>query len=99
LNDASSKVEEVYELDKSGAFSDKANESAARLVRRQLAKAAALLRDLTYTAWIESAKDAARGDALSNPINPANPRYSPETGTAPPGPAVRNPALSAQENR
>jgi hypothetical protein len=100
LNDASSQVEEVYELDQSGAFSDKANESAARLVRRQLAKAAALLRDLTDTAWIESAKDAARPDALSNPINPGNPRYNPETGTAPPGPAVRNPALTgAQEKR
>jgi hypothetical protein len=60
------------------------------LVRTQLAKAASLLRDLTYTAWVESAKEPVRGDALSNPINAQNPRYNPETGTAPPGPAVRN---------
>jgi hypothetical protein len=55
----------------------------------QLAKAAALLRDLTYTAWIESATAAPSGGPESNPINRANPRYNPETGTAPPGPAVR----------
>src|SRR5215468_6675831 len=56
LDDAAAHVDEVYELDKSGALADKTNERAAKLVRMQLAKAAALLRDLTYTAWIESAK-------------------------------------------
>jgi hypothetical protein len=90
LDDASSHVEEVYMLDKSGALGDKSNEQAARLVRMQLGKAAALLRDLTYTAWIESAQPTAgRGGAESNPINRANPKYNPETGTAPPGPAVK----------
>ncbi|MBO0719594.1 MAG: hypothetical protein J2P41_02155 [Blastocatellia bacterium] len=67
----------------------KNNEEAAHLVRIQLAKAAALLRDLTYTAWVESAKPAVRGGATeTNPINRSNPRYNPETGTAPPGPPV-----------
>jgi hypothetical protein len=82
-------VEEVYILDKTGAFADKTNEPAARLVRGQLAKAAALLRDLTYTAWLESAKPPASGDTLSNPIDRSNPRYNPETGTAAPGLPVR----------
>src|SRR6516225_2059462 len=49
LDDAATHVEEVYQLDSSSALSDKDNEQAARLVRGQLAKAAALLRDLTYT--------------------------------------------------
>ena len=89
LDDAASHVEEVYILDKSGALADKGNEQAGQLVRMQLAKAAALLRDLTYTAWIESAKPAPRGGPESNPINRTNPRYNPETGTAAPGPAVR----------
>jgi hypothetical protein len=99
LDDAYSHMEEVYQLDKAGAFSDKANASAAALVRTQLAKAAALLRDLTYTAWIESARSTPRGDALSNPISTANPRYNPETGTAPPGPPVRNPATAGAQGK
>jgi hypothetical protein len=91
LDDAATHVEEVYQLDKSGALADKTNEQAAKLVRMQLAKAAALLRDLTYTAWIESAKaPAAGGGPEANPINQANPRYNPETGTAPPGAPIRN---------
>jgi hypothetical protein len=89
LDDAASHVEEVYILDKSGALADKTNEPAARLVKSQLAKAAALLRDLTYTAWIESAKPVTRGSTEGNPVNRANPKYNPETGTAAPGPAVK----------
>lgn len=89
LDDAASHVEEVYILDKSGALADKTNEPAARLVKSQLAKAAALLRDLTYTAWVESAKAPVRGGAEANPISRSNPHYNPETGTAAPGPAVK----------
>jgi hypothetical protein len=88
LDDASTHVEEVYAFDKAGAFADKNNEPAAGLVRRQLAQAAALLRDLTCTAWVESARPPASGGPDSNPISRANPRYNPETGTAAPGPAV-----------
>jgi len=90
LDDAASHVEEVYVLDKAGAFADKNNEAAGKLARGQLAKAAALLRDLTYTAWMESAKPmAARGGADANPVSQTNPKYNPETGTAAPGAAVR----------
>ena len=90
LDDAATHVEEVYQLDKSGALADKNNEPAARLARTQLAKAAGLLRDLTYTAWVESAKPPAGRGGDSNPISRTNPRYNSETGTAPPGPPVRN---------
>jgi hypothetical protein len=93
LDDASTHVEEVYILDKAGAFADKTNEAAARLAKSQLAKAAALLRDLTYTAWVESAKPASTGAAAPNPISRTNPGYNPETGTAAPGPAVRRDRL------
>jgi hypothetical protein len=90
LDDASTHVEEVYQLDRSGALADKTNAQATRLVRTQLAKAAALLRDLTYTAWIESANPApAASGPEANPVNQANPHYNPETGTAPPGVPVR----------
>jgi hypothetical protein len=86
LDDASTHVEEVYMLDKVGAFADRNNQPAARLAKVQLAKAAALLRDLTYTAWLESAKAPQQG---ANPIDRNSPGYNPETGTAAPGTAVR----------
>jgi hypothetical protein len=89
LDNASTHVEEVYILDKAGAFADKSSEPAARLARTQLAKAAALLRDLTCTAWAESAKPLTPGAVDANPISRSNPRYNPETGTAPPGPVVK----------
>lgn len=88
LEDASARAEEVYILDKAGAFADKTSEPAARLARTQLAKAASILRDLTCTAWVESAKPATPGGSGANPVSRSNPRYNPETGTAAPGPAV-----------
>jgi len=53
-------------------------------VRSQLAKAAALLRDLTYTAWVKSGEPAPRPGTMPNPNSPVNPRYNPATGSAPP---------------
>jgi hypothetical protein len=88
LDDAATHVEQVYVLDKAGAFADKNNQEAARLAKSQLAKAATLLRDLAYTAWVESGKPAGAGDG--NPISRTHPRYNPETGTASPGAPVRN---------
>jgi hypothetical protein len=89
LDDAASHVEQVYILDKAGAFADKNNEAAAQLAKSQLAKAAALLRDLAYSAWVESGKPAT-GATDGNPISRTHPRYNPETGTAPPGAPLRN---------
>jgi hypothetical protein len=89
LDAAATHVEEVYILDKAGAFADRESEPAQRLVRIQLAKAAALLRDLIYPAWMESAKSMPPASPSSNPISRSHPRYNPETGTAAPGPAVK----------
>jgi hypothetical protein len=43
---------------------------------------AALLRDLAHTAWVRSGEPPVM-DPGGNPIVPANPRYNPQTGTAP----------------
>jgi hypothetical protein len=85
LDDASTHVEEVYQLDQRGALAQKDDAQARALVTRQLSRAAALLRDLTYTAWVESGKPAAGRGAGANPTLRTNPAYNPETGTAPPG--------------
>jgi hypothetical protein len=83
LDDASTHVEEVYVLDKAGAFSDAKNAEAAALVKSQLAKSSSLLRDLVYTAWVESGKPMPR-ERQANPIDSKTPGYNPATGTAPP---------------
>jgi hypothetical protein len=70
--------------------SDPHNKEAPDLVKSQLTKAAVLLRDLTYTAWLQSAEPLSTGKN-PKPIDPANPAYNPATGSAPPaGPAIPN---------
>jgi hypothetical protein len=92
LDRSTSLVEEVYRMDQRGAFADKTDEAARKLVYGQLAAAAGLLRDLTYTAWVESAKEPERppkpigATGLQHSGNPEsldNPRYNPATGSAP----------------
>jgi hypothetical protein len=88
LDAAATHVEEVYQLDKDGVFEAEASPSSAQyakaqaLVRQQIARAAALLRDLAYTAWVRSGETAAVSPA-DNPTLQTNPRYNPATGSAP----------------
>lgn len=79
LDDASLHVEAIYQMDKRNAFSDPKNAEASTLVKAQLAKAAARLRDLTYTAWVKSTEPVERVDATANPISRTNPHYNPAT--------------------
>ncbi len=88
LDRSASHVETVYQLDKSGALADKANEPARRLVYDSLASASAILRDLACTAWTESAQPV-RYSRENNPVDPKHPRYNPATGSAPPAPPAQ----------
>lgn len=85
LDDAATFVEAVYEMDGRQAFANRDDREARALATRQLARAASLLRDLTYTAWVESARPAPARGSMPNPILPTHPMYNPATGTAPPG--------------
>lgn len=76
-------VEEVYKLDLRGAFAKPGDPEAKKLVCTRLASGAAFLRDLAYTAWIESAKPVPTVKPLENMSNPENPSYNPATGSAP----------------
>jgi hypothetical protein len=80
---ARNSVEDVYRLDLRGAFKDPKDAGARKLVHTRLASGAAFLRDLVYTAWIESAKPVPQGKPVDLPNNPDNPRYNPATGSAP----------------
>jgi hypothetical protein len=78
-------VEDVYRLDQRGAFAKKDDAEARKLVYTRLASGASFLRDLAYTAWIESEKVDPRVDS---PSDPKNPLYNPATGSAP-APAIK----------
>ena len=88
LDDASTFIEAVYEMDGRKAFANKDDQDARKLATRQLARAASLLRDLTYTAWIESGRPAPARGSMPNPTLRTHPMYDPATGTAPPGAPV-----------
>ncbi len=102
LDDAGARVEEVYRLDKAGAFADPKNADlssdlsaeariakaeACALVFRQVTRADALLRDLAHTAWIRSG-ETVTFNPTDNPILQSHPQYNPATGSAP---AARRP--------
>jgi hypothetical protein len=76
-------VEDVYRLDLRGALTKEDDQEARELVYKRLAAGASFLRDLAYTAWVESAKPVPRVDPINQPQNPANPRYNPAAGSAP----------------
>jgi hypothetical protein len=73
----------VNRLDLRGAVANAKDAEARKLVHTRLASGAAFLRDLAYTAWIESAKPIPEGKPIDPPNNPENPRYNPATGSAP----------------
>ena len=76
-------VEDVYRLDMRHAFENKDDQEARELVLKRMAAGAEFLRDLAYTAWIDSAKPVPPVKPIDRPENPDNPRYNPATGSAP----------------
>jgi transposase len=76
-------VEDIYRLNLRDAFQKKDDQEARELVCKRMAAGAAFLRDLAYTAWIESAKPVPPVKSIDLPENPDNPKYNPATGSAP----------------
>ena len=81
--DARNFVEDVYRLDLRGAFRNKDDQEAREMIYKRIAAGATFLRDLSYTAWIESAKPVPQVKPIDQPHNPENPKYNPAAGTAP----------------
>src|ERR1700744_46460 len=86
LNEAGGYVEAIYKLDQRNAFTDAHDPEAREMVYSRTAAGARMLRDLVCRAWLESALPTRRGDV--SPIDESNPRYNPQTGSAP---AARSP--------
>jgi hypothetical protein len=57
LRRSQSKIERVYQLEKAGGFDGRGTAASRRFVRRQVARGAQMLRNLWYTAWLESARE------------------------------------------
>jgi len=71
LRHSSTLVERVYQLDKSGGFKAAGTPESKQFTAERLAAAASELRDLYYTAWIESAKPVPEWHEAPKPPPPA----------------------------
>ena len=83
LGRSHTRVERVYQLDRSGAYEDAHNQEARALVLSCASDAAALLRDLIYTAWLTSGDAVSQEPGALQPMSPRHPQYNPATGSAP----------------
>lgn len=76
-------VEKVYQLEKAGGFDGEGTPESRQFIRRRMAAGAQMLRDLWYTAWLQSAQDPPPY-APPNPASPpAAPGAEPNMRTAP----------------
>jgi hypothetical protein len=57
LHDSNLLVEKVYQLEKAGGFDGEGTAEARDFIRHRLAAGAQMLRNLWYTAWLQSAQD------------------------------------------
>ena len=59
LRESATHVEKVYQLEKAGGFVDKGTPESRDFTAARIAAGASMLRDMIYTAWLESAKPVA----------------------------------------
>lgn len=59
LRHSATEIDEVYTFDKAGAFAGAGTAESRDFTAARLAAGASELRDLIYTAWLESAKPVA----------------------------------------
>jgi hypothetical protein len=58
LRQSKTYVERVYQLEKAGGFAGKGTAESREFTAERLGAGASMLRDMIYTAWVESAKPA-----------------------------------------
>lgn len=81
LNEAGDMVENLYKLEKRDGFADFADKDVRAFVYDRTTAGAAMLRDMLCRAWAESAAPPAK--ITPSPLDANNPRFNPETGSAP----------------
>ena len=89
IDESATRVEPIYQLDKRGAFAgDHSDPEGREMVIACTSNGARMLRDMLYRAWLESGLKVVH--EKPEPFRPTNPRYNPETGSAP---AAMSPSL------
>jgi len=58
LRESHQYVETVYQLEKAGGFDGAGTAASREFIRQRLAAGATMLRDMWYTAWVQSGKAA-----------------------------------------
>lgn len=81
LDEAGNKMETVYKLEKRDGFSNYADQDVRALIYERVTAGASMLRDMLCRAWTESAAPPAK--VTPSPLDFTNPRFNPETGSAP----------------
>lgn len=81
LDESGDRMERVYQLEKRDGFANPADQDVRALVYERTAAGAAMLRDMLCRAWAESAAPPAK--VSPGPLDFSNPRFNPETGSAP----------------
>ena len=81
LDDSAANMERVYQVEKQAAFPNPPAAEGRALVYARTSTGAAMLRDMLHRAWIESERSPQR--PVADPLDPTNPAYNPETGSAP----------------
>ena len=82
LDQSGDQVETIYRLEQRGGFRDSDDKEVRTLVYERTAAGAAMLRDMLCRAWAQSASPPAK--VSPSPLDPSNPRFDPETGSAAP---------------
>lgn len=81
LDASGDKVGDVFALEKRAGFADFTDRDVREMVYERTTAGATMLRDMLCRAWAESATPPAKVEP--SPIDFANPRFNPETGSAP----------------
>lgn len=68
LHQSGTHIDQLYELEKAKAFEDTGTAESRAFTADRLAAGASMLRDLIYTAWLESAKPVPPRDFSATPV-------------------------------
>jgi hypothetical protein len=82
-------VEKVYQLEKAGGFDGTGTPESRQVIEQRMAAGAEMLRDLWYTAWLDSAVDPppyVPPKPTNSPAPTPNMRTAPKLGEPPPQP-------------
>jgi hypothetical protein len=81
LDRSGDRMETVYQLEKRDGFGNFADKDVRGLIYERTSAGAAMLRDMLCRAWAESAVPPPK--VTPSPLDFSNPRFNPETGSAP----------------